>query len=317
MTEPKVLFIVGKGRSGSTLLDICLGELPGFFSLGEVWRWRLFRPLGEHRCGCGAQVADCPVWTGVLDRAAGLYRERAPRGAERPDPRRVVQWESEVARWWRVPSLLRRRPGKPRGWDALARLVRYAECLYRAAADVTGASVLVDSSKWPGNPGPLGLIPGIDPYVVHLVRDPRAVANSWTREKRWHEDGEAMPQYPVLHSGLSWSARNLLAEVVMRRLGSRALRVRYEDFADRPAGSLRRVAELTGADAEGGEPFTAPGEVCLGENHTAMGNAVRFRRGELQIRRDEAWEEELPGRLRALTTTVTFPLLGRYGYPMV
>ena len=30
---PKVLFVIGKGRSGSTLLDLTLGATEGFFSL--------------------------------------------------------------------------------------------------------------------------------------------------------------------------------------------------------------------------------------------------------------------------------------------
>ena len=34
----KVVYITGAGRSGTTLLDILLGELDGFFSAGEM-RW--------------------------------------------------------------------------------------------------------------------------------------------------------------------------------------------------------------------------------------------------------------------------------------
>jgi hypothetical protein len=34
--RPNVLFVVGSGRSGSTLLDILLGQIPGFFSTGEL-----------------------------------------------------------------------------------------------------------------------------------------------------------------------------------------------------------------------------------------------------------------------------------------
>src|SRR6266542_1121845 len=33
---PTVLFIGGYSRSGSTLLDLLLGQLPGFFSSGEL-----------------------------------------------------------------------------------------------------------------------------------------------------------------------------------------------------------------------------------------------------------------------------------------
>ena len=61
----KVLYIGGLGRSGSTLLDRMLGQLPGFFSAGEIrdlWQ----RGLRENAlCGCGAPFKECEVWTRV------------------------------------------------------------------------------------------------------------------------------------------------------------------------------------------------------------------------------------------------------------
>src|SRR5205823_1051409 len=53
-TQPKVLYIAGPGRSGSTVLDQVLGELPGFVSTGELQAlWQ--RGLVERRpCGCSA-----------------------------------------------------------------------------------------------------------------------------------------------------------------------------------------------------------------------------------------------------------------------
>ena len=42
--DVKVLFLAGKGRSGGTLLAALLGQLPGFFNMGErdrLWDWGL------------------------------------------------------------------------------------------------------------------------------------------------------------------------------------------------------------------------------------------------------------------------------------
>ncbi len=59
----RVIFVCGSARSGSTLVDLVLGNDPRGFSLGEVASW--FRPTRTHhfdiKCGCG--VYPCPVWS--------------------------------------------------------------------------------------------------------------------------------------------------------------------------------------------------------------------------------------------------------------
>jgi hypothetical protein len=64
-------YIAGPGRSGSTLLDITLGQADGFVSVGElrnIWA----RGFGEDwPCGCGLPVRRCPFWSAVLETAFG------------------------------------------------------------------------------------------------------------------------------------------------------------------------------------------------------------------------------------------------------
>src|SRR4028119_1802817 len=55
------------------------------------------------------------------------------------------------------------------------------ERLYRAIQRVSGAGVIVDSSKRFSYAVLLSLLPFGDLRVVHLVRDSRAVAYSWAR----------------------------------------------------------------------------------------------------------------------------------------
>ncbi|MGH2812195.1 MAG: hypothetical protein ACRDI1_05730, partial [Actinomycetota bacterium] len=67
----RVLYIGGAGRSGSTLLDLMLGQLPGFFAAGElkyVWDRGLLR---NELCGCGSSFRECPFWTAVGTEAFG------------------------------------------------------------------------------------------------------------------------------------------------------------------------------------------------------------------------------------------------------
>src|SRR5580693_3305837 len=62
---PTVIYIAGSGRSGSTLLERVLGEMPDFVNVGElIDLFRRTAARGE-RCGCGLAFADCPFWKGV------------------------------------------------------------------------------------------------------------------------------------------------------------------------------------------------------------------------------------------------------------
>lgn len=306
----KILYLVGKGRSGSTLLDNVLNEVEGVVSTGELWcRWG-GRPLEEYLCGCGRRVGDCDLWSEVLARS---YEAATERLGFPVDSGTVHAWEREWLRWPRVPRLLLARAPASGTEGSLSRLLTFMEVLYRALAETTEADVVVDSSKWPANPGPLKLLRGFEQYLVHLVRDPRAVASSWRKERRFFEGGPWMPTFGPLHSAASWTARNLVSEVAAERHASRSIRLRYEDLADMPGPALGRILALLGEGTRS-LPLDAGNGVELTGNHTVWGNPLRFQRGRTVLRRDEAWRRRTPWYQRAVVGWLTLPLRWRYGY---
>src|SRR5437879_3990233 len=71
-----VLFVMGHGSSGSTILGNTLGEVDGFFHAGEL-RTIWSEGLAElQRCGCGEPIGQCPVWSAVLHAGFGTVDER-------------------------------------------------------------------------------------------------------------------------------------------------------------------------------------------------------------------------------------------------
>ena len=143
-TEPtapapiRVLYIGGMGRSGSTLLERLAGQLPGVCNLGEiVWVFERGAQLNQS-CGCGEPFADCPFWTKVGHIAFG--------GWGRVDLDRVEYLRGAVEDVKFVPRMLLPRSGAR--FDALrAEYTGYILRVYEAAAEVSGASTIVDSSK--------------------------------------------------------------------------------------------------------------------------------------------------------------------------
>ena len=91
--------------------------------------------------------------------------------------------------------------------------------LYRAVHEHTGCRVIVDSSKSPVHAKRVDSIAGLDLYLVHLVRDPRATAYSWLRKRQLPDFGDErlMLRQSPLESARRWIRRQLVAEIIWRR----------------------------------------------------------------------------------------------------
>ncbi len=300
----KVLYIVGLGRSGSTILSNSLGQIDGFSSVGEVcYMWK-HNFIENRLCGCGRPFYECPVWTEVVEKAFG--------GPEGVDARRMIGLQHSAARTRHIPMMLTVKGSKAIA-NRLDGWLQNTGCLYSALRTVTQSRVIVDSSKEPAYGYALGLVPDIDLRVLHLVRDPRAAAYSWLKKKPQpdSEDLEFMHRFSPTKSAALWDAWNAAAEALWRE--DKYLRLRYEDFVANPRQSFARILDLLGEeDAE--LPLTGDQEVKLGVSHTVSGNPNRFETGSVALRHDREWVDKMTSKDRNLVTGLTLPLLQRYGY---
>lgn len=305
--------IVGSTRSGSTLLDRMLGECDGVFSTGEV-RFLWERGLLERRsCGCGELIVACPVWTEVIRRAFGSIEHPDP------DPREVVAWQQSMFRQRHTYRLIRAvdRYSAVATDSPIRRYTETLERLYRAIHEVTGARIIVNSSKLASDAAVSTAMPSIDPYLVHLIRDPRAVAASWKAVKPDPDQVDGtMPRHSVPTSTVNWLKLNLSAEMLMRRLpADHRLTLRYEDMVDDPAAHVARVARMVGFEPPSPQ-HGASDVVALGANHTISGNPDRFATGAVRVAGDVSRRPGLSTPEHLVATLLSLPLLARYHYPL-
>jgi hypothetical protein len=295
----KILCILGWCRNGSTILGNVLGEVPGFFHAGELhFLWKNAAGRGANdRCGCGEPLTVCRLWSQILPLG------RPPGVSAEDHATTVVRRQRACVRTRHTWRVLRRGPHS-------AEISEHAALMtgtYHAIAQRTGARVIVDSTKIPGEAALVPHMPGVTPYYVHLVRDPRAAAGSWRERKEYCD-----PMSPA-RSTAYWDGFNLASRALTRRHQDRSVLLRYEDFIADPAETVGALLRWCGAD-----PLTNP--VCgrtveLHTNHTVTGNPDRFRTGTTVIRdTDDAWRDGLPGPSRLTAQALSWPLSRRYGY---
>jgi hypothetical protein len=306
----KILYIAGCGRSGSTILDNIMAQVDGFCSIGEFadFATEFYDATNEGRsrlCGCGARVEECSFWQNVLTRAFGSMPTA-------DDWKRIYSLARKVERTRYFP-LIGSRLGKKLIAKRVAAFSAMLGQLYLAVKAVTGADIIVDSSKTPSH-GELLLSSGVcQLYVVHLIRDPRACAYSWRREKPDGTGaGALMGRVGILKSTAMYVATHLAIEQMLPKKAERYMKIRYEDFIEHPRRTVEAILEML--DVAQPAPFVSDNAVQLGPVHCLSGNPSRFNLGVVTLTKDEAWRTKMTPLDRLKATAVSLPLLWKYGY---
>lgn len=152
MQDPiKVIYIAGRGHSGSTLLDLLIGSHSRVVGLGEM---RHLNAPDPSLCSCarGVRVRDCPFWAEVAARVA--------------EDSRLDLWALDLES--REPDVFR----------------RHNRALLEAVAAVSGRRFIVDSSKQAGRLRMLMESGVADVFPIHLLRQPHGVVWSHARRGR-------------------------------------------------------------------------------------------------------------------------------------
>ena len=294
--HPKLLYIAGYGRSGSTLLDAMLGSMPGVVGTGELTH--LFSGLaGGESCSCGLVLRDCPFWSKV---------NRAMQAAGVVDSHRT---NAERSR--RVESPLR----PPSRFDREQYRITWRAAL-NAIADLAQAEIIVDSSKTGrkvnSRSPALSELCGYEVSIVHLVRDPRAVMWSAQRGSNRGLKQGLSPHWRrsfMARTLIGWAITNLRTEILLRTHPTIPhIRIRYEDLVAFPDLTVHTILETS---IGSGKIENIP-QNNIAPGHGIAGNRMRWRPAQTLVL-DTEWWDCLPAWAHFLAMSV-WPLARRYGY---
>lgn len=308
MSGPRIIYVGAYGRSGSTLLGRMLAEAPGAVCVGET-RYLWSRGLIDNvSCGCGVPFRECPFWCAIAEQAFG--------GWEAIDASALAETDGALNRLRTLPAHLAPRL-RPRLSGMIEEYVEVLAVLYRAIATVSEAETIIEISKDPTFGCLLGRIPGQDVRAVHLIRDSRAVAYSWTRRRREPSPiagRQYMPRFNPAETASKWVAYDAALRA-LPRAGVAYTALTYEALLAAPERTLAELARFAGSEPGGGVAI-AGGHVELGQHHMFSGNPMRTSTGQVPLHLDDEWRDRLGARDYAAVTALTWPLLRRYGYPL-
>ena len=301
----KVVYIMGHGYSGSTLLTFLLGSHPQIATIGELGIAPKAKTTPEeYFCSCRARIRDCGFWQRVSREMAERGHEfdiwdadldfRAPGSALSDVVLRAVQ-RGPVLETARAAALR----VVPHARRELSRVLGRIKALAETVTGIKGGSTFLDSSKRPERATLMRRFGGFDDMrVIHLVRDGRAV--SWSTMKNLNVDPQEATR--------SWLADNHGCEHARRFFpADRWMTLRYEDLCTDPLKTLEKVYGFIGVPAKNGvHDFRATSQHIIG-------NRMRLSTTS-EIRLDESWKQALTPEQMTYVDQRVAPLNRRYGY---
>lgn len=300
----KVLYIAGYGRSGSTILDILLGNHPAMVSIGEATYllddWR--RP--GRRCACGQPYPDCPFW--------GALFEETTFSEALPDQVRGIEHRRRgLSTLLGHPARRKREPYRA-----------FANRMFQYVRQTSGKPVVVDSSKSARDAAwrciALSEVADQDVYVLHLVRSGvAAVASTVQKGRNWALEGhEENPTFLGGRTTVGWTVANAIVSALGRcRLPrERYLRLCFEELTACPRRVIERIGAFIGEDTSDLARRIAAGE-AFSVGHNVGGNRLR-KKDAVRLRQKgaakAAGEDLLSRRQRLLFRAVGGWLQRRY-----
>lgn len=306
-----VLYIIGSGRSGSTILSAILGNHPKIYCGGEIHYLVEHGWLKNLYCSCGEKGRECKFWSQVLQEwEANLGSVTLE---EYCRLQKLFEVPKNISCWQRLWAERKKLSPEFKTYTELT------QQLFSAIQKLSGKSIILDPSKNPARGFALSLMPQLEVNFVHWIRDARGVAFSLQKEFEKNEGLGIDRNYTsqaLWRSAFFWNIINLLAEwVIVQNNPNKCIKLCYEDLLTNPNLVLEKIGQLINQD------LTSLAEALKDEKiltleHNIAGNRMRMQK-TVKLQPDLEWIDNLPVRKQQLLWLLTGWLASKYGYQKV
>lgn len=208
-SKKKYLYILGYGRSGSTLLDRLLGSHPEILSVGEIGRFHNCLKERERMptyCACGEKLFECQHWGAILKKLAEID---------------YCKLSFNDFNEFLLKEIFIIKPD--------------ANVIVDSSGNLPRLKALLNSE----------LYREFEFKIVYLTRDARGVI--YSASNRGYNNGEWKPS--LLRATLSWRIRNEQFLYYFSFLSDLdKLHVTYEQLTDESEATIRNIISLIGLD---------------------------------------------------------------------
>jgi hypothetical protein len=285
MSSKEIIYILGTGRSGSTILATVLNHHEKINFVGELHHFFSYLNKDSY-CSCGKTIHSCEFWEKVLSGLPSSFKN---------EPQKFVQLCRKMEYHSSIPlHMLGFKTGKE--------FKEYKDVQEKVVSSIDqqiSAGYILDSAKYIGRFLALKKIFKNQVRGIFLIRDLRGVICSFKKN--------VQTQNTPFKTYIYYLTINTIAHFLSILPGFKILKIRYEDVVGNPKKTFREIGDFLELDLsecvmkiEEQKPFNIP--------HIIGGN--RFKTlSEVTIKKDEKWLNTMPVYKKIFFFILALPLM--------
>jgi len=247
----KIIYIMGTGRSGTTILDVIISNNTGIIGAGEVTHMINSEILSSEICACGKHVTQCDAWGKVCEEFTL---------EELKDSKALVRSIEAHSSFFLVAlNLIDKR-----------KLARYKEINERLFKSICNgrAEIIVDSSKYAARALLLAKLFPERVQVVSLTRSAEGIINAFRKE-----DME-QPSKTLVATFLYYIYALTCFFICRIILKNKVIEIQYEKLAADPVSSIYQIEKASGISLRESIELLDNDDYLL-SSHIVVGNRLR------------------------------------------
>ena len=283
-----VVYLLGPGRSGTTILATILGNHKDVHTLGEMHQF--YDHIRDNlNCSCGAELSDCEFWSKILDTMPSVKKNAA----------NIQALSDELEYHSSIPRHLLHLHNKKN----IESYNSFQTQIFNSCTRQTNSKILLDSAKYIGRWFSLKKNRSIQLKGIYLVRDVRGVIYSFKKKVQTSRTPLSAMVYYVLV--------NMLAQLITM-FDKNVIKIKYEDLFLETETAMTRICQHLDIGSLGLiEKIEDNEKFEIG--HIIGGNRLKNDKA-IKLRFDEKWKSNMPRREQKWYYLCAFPLmlLNRY-----
>nr|WP_298792855.1 sulfotransferase [uncultured Allomuricauda sp.] len=272
-----IIYLLGAGRSGTTLLATVLNANKNIVTVGEMHQFGDYL-VEDKKCSCGEHLEKCSFWGSIMRELENVQQELRSLNT------RINKKENHR----NIPYLLFKK--KPD-----SEYLSVQEKIFEKTHKQCTETYLLDSSKYVARYLLLSRSSKLKVKGLYVTRDVRGVVNSFSKNVQTTKKPVATILYYLLI--------NFFAQIVAWS-DKRVLKVRYEDFVEDPLSQLSRIQLHIFGEED--KQLTLSEEIKM--PHIIGGNRMKHNK-KINIYPDYKWKKSLNRKKQVLYYLVTLPFM--------
>jgi len=277
-----IIYLLGAGRSGTTLLSTIINSHPNIKTIGEMHQFFEHNSLNKH-CSCGEKLKNCESWKPVIE-SLGFNELN------------FKEYDAITKSEERHKNTLKLLLGLKHN----DKYLKLQNRVFETTQKHTKEEWLLDSSKYISRYLLLKRSNILNVKGIYVVRDVRGVINSFSKKVQ-------TPRKPI-STIFYYLMINFFGELVYR-LDRNVIKVKYEDFVKDPIIILDKIyshvleVEINNIGIQ--DEYKMP--------HIIGGNRMKILK-KVTIKNDNKWLIKIPRAKQILYAILAFPtmILNKY-----